>query len=249
MNKTVIITGGTSGIGKATALRFAREGYHVVTTSRSEEKKERFLKEFSDLGYEATVYNVDVTDEAQVEQLIQDTVAKYGHLDVMVNNSGIAGEPQIFGQTSKDNMRNMVEVNLMGVYYGMRYALLQMLKQEQKGKIVNLASIAGLNGIQLAGEYGATKHAVVGMTRGAAVEYATTGIRINAVAPGAVLTEILDDVIASGQLTKEDLGAIHPMKRPGTVEDIANAIYFLASDECPFMTGAILPVDGGYDAN
>ena len=249
MNKTVIITGGTSGIGKATALRFAREGYHVVTTSRSEEKKERFLKEFSDLGYEATVYNVDVTDEAQVEQLIQDTVAKYGRLDVMVNNSGIAGEPQIFGQTSKDNMRNMVEVNLMGVYYGMRYALLQMLKQEQKGKIVNLASIAGLNGIQLAGEYGATKHAVVGMTRGAAVEYATTGIRINAVAPGAVLTEILDDVIASGQLTKEDLGAIHPMKRPGTVEDIANAIYFLASDECPFMTGAILPVDGGYDAN
>ena len=244
MNKTVIITGGTSGIGKATALRFAREGYHVVTTSRSEEKKERFLKEFSDLGYEATVYNVDVTDEAQVEQLIQDTVAKYGRLDVMVNNSGIAGEPQIFGQTSKDNMRNMVEVNLMGVYYGMRYALLQMLNQEQKGKIVNLASIVGLNGIQLAGEYGATKQSVVGMTRGAAVEYATTGIRINAVAPGAVLTEILDDVIASGQLTKEDLGAIHPMKRPCTVEDIANAIYFLASDECPFMTGAILPVDG-----
>ncbi|WP_321424176.1 SDR family oxidoreductase [uncultured Bacteroides sp.] len=248
MNKTVIITGGTTGIGKATALKFAKNGYNIVTTSRNDEKIKKFLEEFKQAGYEATVYNVDVTKEEQVEKLIADTVAKFGSIDVIVNNSGIAGEPKFFAQTSKDNMRNMVETNVMGLYYGMRYGILQMLKQENKGTIVNLASIAGLNGIEYAGEYGATKHAVVGMTKGAAIEYATSGIRINAVAPGAILTDILNDVIASGQLTAEDLGSIHPMKRPGTVEDIANAIYFLASDECPFMTGVILLVDGGYSA-
>lgn len=165
MKKTVIITGGTAGIGKATALKFAQNGFNIVTTSRSEEKANKF-----------------------------------------------------------------------------------MLKQPTKGKIVNLASIAGLNGIEYGGEYGATKHAVVGMTKGAAVEHATSGITINAVAPGSILTDILNDVIASGSMTAEELGTIHPMKRTGTVEDIANAIYFLSSDECPFMTGVILPVDGGYTA-
>lgn len=248
MNKTVIITGGTTGIGKATALKFAKNGYNIVTTSRSDEKAKKFLKELKQAGHEATVHNVDVTKEEQVEKLISDTVDKFGSVDVIVNNSGIAGEPKFFAQTSKDNMRNMVETNVMGLYYGMRYGILQMLKQESKGNIVNLASIAGLNGMEYAGEYGATKHAVVGMTKGAAVEYATSGIRINAVAPGAILTDILNDVIASGEATVDDLGAIHPMKRPGTVEDIANAIYFLASEECPFMTGSILSVDGGYNA-
>lgn len=144
-------------------------------------------------------------------------------------------------------MRNMVKTNIMGVYYGMRYALLEMLKVGS-GSIVNLASIAGLNGIPFAGEYGATKHAVVGMTKGAAIEYVTSGIRINAVAPGAILTDILKEAIESGAVTKETLEEIHPMKRLGTVEDIANGIYFLASDECPFMTGVVLPIDGGYTA-
>jgi len=248
MKKTVIITGGTAGIGKATALKFAQNGYNIVTTSRNEEKGKKFTEEFKQLGFDVTVYQVDVTNEDQVEKLITDTVEKFGSVDVLVNNSGIAGEPKFFAQTSKDNMRNMIETNVMGLYWGMRYGILQMLKQPTKGKIVNLASIAGLNGIEYAGEYGATKHAVVGMTKGAAVEYATSGITINAVAPGAILTDILNDIIASGQMTAEDLGAVHPMKRPGTVEDIANAIYFLSSDECPFMTGAILPVDGGYNA-
>ncbi|MCE7054688.1 SDR family oxidoreductase [Algoriphagus sp. AGSA1] len=248
MKKTVIITGGTAGIGKATALKFAQNGFNIVTTSRSEEKANKFMEEFKQLGFEATVYKVDVTNEDQVEKLISDTVEKYGSVDVLVNNSGIAGEPKFFAHTSKNNMRDMIETNVMGLYWGMRYGILQMLKQPTKGKIVNLASIAGLNGIEYGGEYGATKHAVVGMTKGAAVEHATSGITINAVAPGSILTDILNDVIASGSMTAEELGTIHPMKRTGTVEDIANAIYFLSSDECPFMTGVILPVDGGYTA-
>lgn len=247
MSKIVIITGGTKGIGKATAIAFAKKGYQVVVTSRDIERGNAFEAGMKNLGYSVECRQVDVINEDEVENLINDVVKKYGKLDVMVNNAGIAGEPKIFAETSKNNMRNMVETNIMGLYYGMRYSILAMLKTGG-GSIVNLASIAGLNGLVYAGEYGATKHAVVGMTKGAAVEYATKGIRINAVAPGAVLTEILDDVIASGAMTKDDLGAIHPMKRPGTVEDIANAIVFLAGDDCPFMTGVVLPVDGGYNA-
>lgn len=247
MTQTIIITGGTTGIGRATVEKFAQNGHNVIVTSRSAERGQAFENEMKAKGYRVECRQVQITDENQVEALIKDVVAKYGKLDVLVNNAGIAGEPKYFAQTSKDNMRNMIEVNVMGVYYGMRYAILEMLKTGG-GKIVNLASIAGLNGIPLAGEYAATKHAVVGMTRGAAVEYATQNIRINAVAPGAVLTEILDDVIKSGAMTEADLGAIHPMKRPGKVEEIANAIYFLASDEAPFMTGVVLPVDGGFDA-
>lgn len=246
-HQTVIITGGTTGIGRATVEKFAQHGYNVVVTSLSAERGQAFEHEMKAKGYRVECRQVQITDESQVEALIKDVVAKYGKLDVLVNNAGIAGEPKYFAQTSKDNMRNMIEVNVMGVYYGMRYAILEMLKTGG-GKIVNLASIAGLNGIALAGEYAATKHAVVGMTKGAAIEYATQNIRVNAVAPGAVLTEILDDVIKSGTMSEEDLGAIHPMKRPGKVEEIANAIYFLASDEAPFMTGVVLPVDGGFSA-
>lgn len=147
---------------------------------------------------------VDATKEEEVKNLIKTIVDTYGKLDVLVNNSAIAGEAKYFAQTSPNNMRNMVETNIMGVYYGMRYALLEMLKVGS-GSIVNLASIAGLNGIPFAGEYGATKHAVVGMTKGAAIEYATSGIRINAVAPGAILTDILKEAIESGAVTKETL--------------------------------------------
>lgn len=120
MKKTVIITGGTAGIGKATALKFAQNGYNIVTTSRNEEKGKKFTEEFKQLGFDVTVYQVDVTNEDQVEKLITDTVEKFGSVDVLVNNSGIAGEPKFFAQTSKDNMRNMIETNVMGLYWGMR---------------------------------------------------------------------------------------------------------------------------------
>ncbi len=247
MIKNVIITGATTGIGKATAIRFAKEGYRVIITSRSQERGQSFAEELTSQGYQAVSYQVDVVKADEVKELIEDVVKQYGTLDVLVNNSGIAGEYAFFSETSENNMREMVEVNLMGVYYGMRYAI-QEMKKVGKGNIVNLASIAGLNGIEGAGEYGATKHAVVGMTKGAAVEHGPNGIRVNAVAPTAVMTDILQNAIDAGYPVEEDMLSKQPLKRIGQVEDIANAIYFLASDEAALITGVTLPVDAGFTA-
>lgn len=141
----------------------------------------------------------------------------------------------------------MLDTNVMGVYYGMKYAIIEMLKTGG-GTIVNLASIAGLNGLYATAQYNASKHAVVGLTKGTAIDYAQQGIRINAVAPGAIKTDILKNAIASGTYDVSSIEAIHPMNRLGEVEDIAKAIYFLASDENTFMTGTILNIDGGYNA-
>lgn len=247
MIKNVIITGATTGIGKATATRFAKEGYRVIIASRSQERGQAFAHELTEQGYQAVSYQVDVVKAEEVKAMIEDVVTKYGTLDVLVNNSAIAGEFAFFAETSESNMREMVEVNLMGVYYGMRYAI-QEMKKVGKGSIVNLASIAGLNGVEFAGEYGATKHAVVGMTKGAAVEHGPNGIRVNAVAPTAIMTEILQTAIDAGYEPDKEMLARQPLKRIGQVEDIANAIYFLASDEASLITGVTLPVDAGYSA-
>lgn len=247
MFKNVIITGATTGIGRATAIRFAKEGYRVIITSRNQERGQTFAEELTARGYQAVGYQVDVAKADEVKALIEDVVEKYGILDVLVNNSGIAGEFAFFAETSEYNMRDMVEVNLMGVYYGMRYAI-QEMKKVGRGNIVNLASIAGLNGVEGAGEYGATKHAVVGMTKGAAVEHGPNGIRVNAVAPTAVMTAILQNAIDAGYSPDKEMMARQPLKRIGQVDDIANAIYFLASDEASLITGVTLPVDAGFTA-
>ncbi len=247
MKKTVIITGGTTGIGKATALHFAKNGYNVVVTSRNADKEAAVLSEFKENGVEVTFYPLDVTHENQVESVIIKTVEKFGKLDSIVNNSGISLGNALLGETVADDLKQMLETNVMGVYYGMKYAINAMLKTGG-GTIVNLASIAGLNGLYATAQYNASKHAVVGLTKGAAIDYATKGIRINAVAPGAIRTSIFQGAIDSGMYKIEDIEGIHPMNRLGEVEDIAKAIFFLASDENSFMTGTILNIDGGYNA-
>ena len=247
MKKTVIITGGTTGIGKATAIAFGKKGYNVVVTSRKAEKEAEILSIIKQTGAEAAFYHLDVTNEQAVARLIDDVVAKFGKLDTIVNNAGIALGSALLADSEADNLKKMLDTNVMGVFYGMKYAIKAMLKTGG-GSIVNLASIAGANGLLYTAPYCATKHAVVGLTKAAAIDYATQGIRINAIAPGAVKTEVLQDSIDSGTFTDESIAAIHPMKRMGTTEDIANGIVFLASDDCPFMTGSILFVDGGYNA-
>lgn len=247
MKKTVIITGGTTGIGKATAIAFGKKGYNVVVTSRKAEKEAEILSIIKQTGAEAAFYSLDVTNEQAVAGLIDDVVAKFGKLDTIVNNAGIALGSALLADSETDNLKKMLDTNVMGVFYGMKYAIKAMLKTGG-GSIVSLASIAGANGLLYTAPYCATKHAVVGLTKAAAIDYATQGIRINAIAPGAVKTEVLQDSIDSGTFTDESIAAIHPMKRMGTTEDIANGIVFLASDDCPFMTGSILFVDGGYNA-
>ncbi len=249
MNKTVIITGGTKGIGKATAIAFGKKGYNVVVTSRNTDRENDILDVLSKIGVDASFYTLDVTDEQSVNKLINDVVIKYGKLDVIVNNAGISGEQTgLLADSTTENFNNVMNTNVNGVFYGMKYGIKAMLKTGG-GSVVNLASIAGLNGIYYCAQYCASKHAVVGLTKAAGVEYATQGVRVNAVAPGAIKTDILQDAIDSGNYSEESIANIHPMKKMGTVEDIANAILFLASDDCPFMTGEVLSVDGGYNAN
>lgn len=247
MNRTVIITGGTVGIGKATALYFAKNGYNVVITSRNATKEKDIVREFKNQGAEVTFYELDVTKEEQVKEVIDKTVAKFVKLDSIINNSGISLGNAILGETGSDELKQMLDTNVMGVYYGMKHAINAMLKTGG-GTVVNLASIAGINGLYATALYNASKHAVVGLTKGASLDYATKGIRINAVAPGAIKTDILKNAIASGTYDVSAIKALHPMNRLGEVEDIAKAIYFLASDENFFMTGTILTIDGGYNA-
>lgn len=248
MKKTVIITGGTTGIGKATAIAFGKKGYHVVVTSRREGREAEIIAAIKETGANATFYTVDVTNEKAVAGLIDDVATKYGKVDVMVNNAGIAGDPGNFlANSTSENFTALFETNVLGLFYGMKYAIQSMLKTGG-GSVINLASIAGLNGLPYSAQYCASKHAVVGLTKATAVEYATQGIRVNAIAPGAIKTDILQNAINSGSYSEESIAAIHPMKRMGTPEDIANGIVFLASDDSPFMTGTILSVDGGYQA-
>jgi NAD(P)-dependent dehydrogenase (short-subunit alcohol dehydrogenase family) len=247
MKKTVIITGGTTGIGKATAVKFAQNNFNVVVTSRNAAKEPELKEEFKQQGLEVYFEVLDVTDEKQVKEVIEKTVAKFGKLDVIVNNSGISLGNAVLADTESGELKQMLDTNVMGVYYGMKYAIKEMLKTGS-GAIVNLASIAGINGLYATAQYNASKHAVVGLTKGAAIDYAQQGIRINAVAPGAIKTDILKNAIASGTYDVSSIEAIHPMNRLGEVEDIANGIFFLASEENKFLTGTILTIDGGYNA-
>jgi len=247
MKKTVIITGGTTGIGKATAIKFAQNNFNVVVTSRNAAKETELIDEFKQQGLEVYFKVLDVTNEMQVKEVIEKTVAQFGKLDVIVNNSGISLGNAVLADTVSDELKQMLETNVMGVYYGMKYAIKEMLKTGG-GAIVNLASIAGINGLYATAQYNASKHAVVGLTKGAAIDYAQKGIRINAVAPGAIKTDILKNAIVSGTYDVSSIEAIHPMNKLGEVEDIANGIFFLAAEENKFITGTILTVDGGYNA-
>ncbi|SHJ24036.1 SDR family NAD(P)-dependent oxidoreductase [Aquimarina spongiae] len=250
MNKTVIITGGSTGIGKATARKFASEGYNVVISGRNEERGNHVAQEISKTGATCIFLKTDVQKEEEVINLIGKTVELFQHLDCIVNNAGISGDNSCFlAEGTTENFREVIETNVIGLFYCMKHAIHKMKDNEQGGSIVNLASIAGLNGIPYAVQYCASKHAVVGLTKGAAVEYATQGIRVNAIAPGAIKTDILQAAIDSGSYTEESIAETHPMKRMGTVEDIANGIFYLGSEQSPFMSGAILSVDGAYNAN
>lgn len=246
--KTVIVTGGNGGIGKATALAFAQKGYNVVITGRNSTAGEEVAEQLRALGVGAAFKQVDIRQENEVIALVDETVAQFGKLDAFVNNAGIPGKENfMLADCSTENFRDLLETNVLGLFYGMKYAIKAMLKTGG-GSIVNLASIAGANGIPWAAQYVSSKHAVVGLTKSAAVEYAQQGIRVNAIAPGAIKTDILNTAIEAGAYDETSIAAMHPMNRMGTPEDIANGIVYLASDASPFMTGNVLFVDGGFNA-
>lgn len=239
-DKVVIITGGNSGIGKATALAFAKEGAQVVIADLSDKIEATIL----DSKLDRFLYSkVDVSKWEEVKNLVQKTIQEKGRLDVLVNNAGIGGPRLRTDEYTDEAFDQVMNVNVKGVWYGMKAAL-PYFKANKCGSIINIASLAGhvVMGGYLA--YAASKHAVLGMTKVAAVEFAKYGVRINAVCPGFTLTPMFEEVDGHEKL-KDNLQQAIPMKRFGQPDEIAKTILFLASDDSSFTTGQGLIVDGG----
>ncbi|MGB8358831.1 MAG: SDR family oxidoreductase [Bacteroidales bacterium] len=245
-NKTVFITGGLSGIGKACAIAAAEEGANVVVTDLKSENSSKIMEEIRHFNSKAVFVECDVSAYKQVESAIHQTVNTFSTLDVALNNAGIGGEQNKVGDMAEEAWLKVINVNLNGVFLCMKYELTQMLKQK-KGVIVNMSSILGKVGFANSSHYVAAKHGMIGLTQAAALEYATEGIRINAMCPGFIETPMLTNAgISENSDIQKSIISLHPMKRLGKSEEIASAFIFLASDESSFMTGTALEVDGGY---
>lgn len=242
-DKVVLITGSGSGMGKETAIRIAKEGAKVIVADRNEEGAKDTVQKIQAAGGEALALKVDITKTAEVENMIKQIVAKYGRLDCAVNNAGIeANAGETFEDTSEEMFDRVIGINVKGTWTCMKYELIQMQKQGQ-GVICNVASVLGIVGIDGFSSYVASKHAIVGLTKCAAIENARKGIRVNACCPAAVRTPMLDRADAV------DWDETTPMKRVGRVDEVANGIMFLISDESTFTTGHTLLLDGGIAAS
>ncbi len=244
-DKVVIVTGAGSGIGAATAKHFAHHGATVVVSDIKEAKAKEVAEEIQAKGGKAAVIVADVASFEAVENLISETVTQFGQLDVIVNNAGVG--PRNLARVADATLEdwdNVIAVNQSGVFYGMKLALQQMLKQGH-GNIVNVASLAGLKASLNNISYAASKFAVVGMTKSAALEYAAKNIRINAVCPGYTESALLDKLLSARSDMDDRLKSIIPMKRYGNAAEIAEAIVWLASENTRFITGQTITLDGG----
>jgi len=242
----VLITGALTGIGHATARAFAQEGARIVISGRREEPGQALAKELRALGAEAEYVHADVRHEDDVRNLVDQTVARFGRLDVAVNNAGTEGKTGPVTEQSADSYSATFETNVLGTLLSLKHELRVMLPQGH-GSIVNLSSTLGHTGARGASVYSASKHAVEGLTKSAALEAAGSGVRVNAVAPGPVDTEMLSRFTGTAD-RKAGLVAGVPLKRMGRPEEIAQTIVFLASDKAPFLTGQVVGVDGGKAA-
>jgi NAD(P)-dependent dehydrogenase (short-subunit alcohol dehydrogenase family) len=246
-NKVALVTGGTSGIGRATAIAYAQHQAKVVVVGRRIDEGEETVRSIKEAGGEAIFVQADITKEADVKAMVDKTVSVFGRLDIAFNNAGTVGEnPSLIEQTEAEYDRTM-NVNVKGVWLSMKHEIAQMLKQGS-GSIVNTASGAGVVGVPSQTLYTASKHAVVGLTKAAALNYAKAGIRINVVAPAVIKTDMFEAVTGGQDEAKAYLAGLHPIGRIGTPLEVANAVLFLSSDLASFVTGETLMVDGGYVA-
>jgi NAD(P)-dependent dehydrogenase (short-subunit alcohol dehydrogenase family) len=245
-NPVVLITGALTGIGRATALAFGREGARVVVSGRREEIGQALANELRAAGAEAEFIRADVRHEEDVRALVDNTVARFGRLDVAVNNAGTEGAPGPVTEQNAESYASTFDTNVLGTLLSMKHEMRVMLAQGF-GSIVNLSSTMGQRGAPNASLYTASKHAVEGLTKSAALEGAASGVRVNAVAPGPVETEMLNRFTGSAERKAATVGNV-PLKRAGTPKEIADAILFLASDKATFITGQIINVNGGKTA-
>jgi len=245
--KVALVTGGSSGIGRATAIVFARKGASVVVASRRAEEGEETVKLVKEAGSDGFFVKTDVTQAADVEAMVEQTIRSYGRLDYAFNNAGIEQAPSPLVEQTEETFDHIIDINVKGVWLSMKYQIPQMLKNGG-GAIVNMSSIAGLVGMAGVPIYVASKHAVVGLTKSVALEYAKQGIRVNAVSPGAIETDMFDRFVKDHPQAREQMMAMHPLGRAGKSEEIANAVVWFCSDEAAFVTGQTLALDGGFTA-
>ena len=247
-NKVALVTGATSGIGKAAALALGIAGAKVVFSGRRDQEGEATAALIRDAGAECLFVRSDVSSEEDVKALIQKTIEAYGRLDCAFNNAGIDPPSKPLHEQSIEDFDKLMAINVRGLFLCMKYEIQQMLSQGS-GAIVNNSSIGGLIGFPGVSPYIASKHAVMGLTRSAALDYAKQGIRINAVNPGFIATDMIDRLVDQVGGTANDLASTVPMGRMGQAEEIAQAIVFLCSDAASYITGQPLIVDGGLTTN
>ena len=243
----VLITGALTGIGRATALAFVQEGARVVVSGRHDDEGQKLAKELRNLGTEAEFVRTDVRHEDEVQDLVNKTIARFGRLDIAVNNAGTVGNPSLAADVTLESYQAIFDTNVLGVLLCMKYEIRAMLRQG-KGSIVNISSAYGKIGGPTAAVYVGSKHAVEGITKSAAIELAGTGVRVNIVGPGPTETRMFSHFAQTAENKANFLEAQIPVKQMGTPEEIANAIVFIGSDKASYVVGASLLVDGGMVA-
>ncbi|HVN88638.1 MAG TPA: SDR family oxidoreductase [Candidatus Binataceae bacterium] len=248
-NKVAIITGAGSGMGKCAALLFASEGAKIAASDINEAAVKETVAEITKKGGEAIAIRTDVSKAPDVERMVNETVAKFGKLDIIYNNAGIEGDSGFVANLTEEQFDRVIAINLRGVWLGMKYALPQMMKQ-RSGSIINTASIAGIVGIKGSTPYAAAKAGVIAMTRVAALEYGRYNIRVNAICPGAIETPMAQRIRGEGvEPNPRAIKRISVLERMAQPEEIARVALFLASDDASFATGAPFIIDGGWTAS
>ena len=245
--QVALITGGSSGMGLATAQAFAETGAAVILADVNEAALSAAAEDLTTAGHQALGVVCDVSQEDQVDAMVNQAVATFGRLDMAFNNAGIQAPPTDAADEPAETFDRVNAINLRGVWACMKHELRQM-RAQGSGAIVNCSSLGGLVGLPGRAAYHASKHGVIGLTRSAALEYAPRGIRINAVCPGTIETPMVTDMIAKGELSVPDAIANQPIGRLGRAEEIAAAVLWLSSPGASLIVGVALPVDGGYTA-